>query len=712
MEERVTRRKREKRETKFLVKADFKGLEKGEERPPARAYLFSPSGELLDSKPLDVEGQAPLKTDYGFGERGRFQVVVGPETEEIRRLRDFRARTQMIHVDLGSEVKVPFEIFKPDWGCWFGIIYHIMGDVKKEIVADADTTVYAPICNAEVEIYEVDYHRCIVTLPDSIIEKIREELLRRIWRWPPEVIPLPKVIPTPEVIPPPPPPPPVETRPRLMEWSSGASAASESPMSEARLKTSSAAEWVPGISFAEIQSAPTARFRQLLLEKAVVFKPLMCLWFSHLFCYTVTSLGTTHTDATGHFQKSIVFWCPTEEPDLYFVVRQTIGGTLKNVYAPRPIPCYTYWNYKSGTNVTLIVTDPDAYACFDPVPADRPGLYVMPLGIGWDGWYDVQQAHIKPPAVVDPNRGLYKGTDPYGTRLDIQMQFHDGLRGAGVWYYRWSYRKEGTTGWTDINTPIIHRYLTMVAGKPAIVADDLGPNTVGAESHLFLVPDPIKDWVIINRDDRAFAIWHTSGLEDGKYELRLQMFDAAGNKVTPAAAGFKYFLPTGPVATGVWPVDDALHVETDGSIILHLHIDNSDTVADIQSVALGGVAAAECQFLEYQNKLTDSVVLTYVAYHPNGFLDHYDLAVKRGISGVPVASMSSTTPASAPTTQSFPVNDLLQQVVWQGKSYGPYSQCAFAVELHTWPRTRDGYYRIRAYEAHDTSAFALVAKTS
>jgi hypothetical protein len=39
-----------------------------------------------------------------------------------------------------------------------------------------------------------------------------------------------------------------------------------------------------------------------------------------------------------------------------------------------------------------------------------------------------------------------------------------------------------------------------------------------------------------------------------------------------------------------------------------------------------------------------------------------------------------------------------------------FDQCAFAAELHTWPRTRDGISRIRAYEAHDTSAFALMKK--
>ena len=133
---------------------------------------------------------------------------------------------------------------------------------------------------------------------------------------------------------------------------------------------------------------------------------------------------------------------------------------------------------------------------------------------------------------------------------------------------------------------------------------------------------------------------------------------------------------------------------------VNLHIDNRYTLADIQSVPLGGVAAAECQFLEYTNKNTDTVNITYLAYHPNNFLDHYDLTVLRGISGSAQGSINPTAPAATPTTHSFAVKDLLDT----------FDQCAFAAELHTWPQTRDGISRIRAYEAHDTSAFAMMKK--
>jgi hypothetical protein len=174
------------------------------------------------------------------------------------------------------------------------------------------------------------------------------------------------------------------------------------------------------------------------------------------------------------------------------------------------------------------------------------------------------------------------------------------------------------------------------------------------------------------------------------------MFNKAGDKVTPASAGFKYFLLTG---AGAGAVDDNLHVEPDGSLILHLHVDNQYTVADIQKVGINGVAAGECSFLKYTNKATDKVEVTYVAYHPNGFLASYEIKVLRGVSGSYQGGNNYTVEASVPTTASFNVQDLLDA----------YKECGFAVELHTWPRTRDGYTRIRAYEAHDTAAFVLMS---
>jgi hypothetical protein len=422
-------------------------------------------------------------------------------------------------------------------------------------------------------------------------------------------------------------------------------------------------------------------------------------------------LGTAQLQSDGTFSKTVFLSiCRHDLPDLWFVVRQEIGGVERVIYARHPVPCNTLWNHPAGKPVTLHVTDPAAVACDPEIDPGLAGVYIMPWGVGWDKWYQVTQAHRKPLAPLQPlpardaNRGLYGGTDPYGTTLHLRMQFHDSLRSLGVYYYRWSFRQEGAVGWTQIEGPIVHNYLTVDSlGKPFIDWEKLGPYPApaGPEKNLFWVPDPNKDWVY----DRVFAVWDTSKLAHGKYELLLEMFDKNGAKLTQAA-GFKYFLPTGPAPS---LVDDNLHEEDGGGIIFQIHIDNAATVAEVDSVALNGVQAAECRFLAYTDK-TNVVSVKYKAYHPNGFLEHYDLNILRGISGTSVASvLDEHTPASSATTDpatspNWTVDYLLRQV----GSNGPHDQCSFAVELHTWPRTRDGYNPIRAYEDHDTAAFALV----
>jgi hypothetical protein len=190
------------------------------------------------------------------------------------------------------------------------------------------------------------------------------------------------------------------------------------------------------------------------------------------------------------------------------------------------------------------------------------------------------------------------------------------------------------------------------------------------------------------------------------------MFDTKGNPLDPKAPGaeWTYFLPTADAVGGIWPVDNLPHTQIGGGVLFNILVNNSDTSADIQTVGLGGGITGECQFIEYTNLATDDVIISYRAYHrqppARDFLSSYGISVKRGISGTTVASYSSTTPAHSPTTLSKTVADLLKQI----GTKGPYTRCSFAVELHTYPRIRNGFSRIRDYEDHDTSTFALMAK--
>ena len=700
-----------------------------------RVYVFDRAGRVIVSEALKHDPRQPTIGRVEMEVQIVNQPVtikIGPPVDDPAALERVSPAIRTLRLAAGPTVKVPFEILPAGWRCWLKVPYLVTGTVTK-----FETGKYAPICAGAVDVFDVDIG-CFLRMPDVLIERIRLSIVDLVlnppppqlqevewWnRWEDDYCGTPPKVP-----------------PRLLsddqiarkleglprEWALARTRFAKAPaareratalmnrMPEADRRGWLDREGLPGVKINDLLYSSTAQFRELVVAKFQSFRFWLCwwpwvYWLWWPWCwYGLEKLGTATLNHDGTF--SLTVWlgaCRNDTPDLWFVVRQEIGGAERVIYARHPVPCNTHWDHPSGTPVSLIVTDALAIACHQDVPVNKPGPYVLPLGILSDEWHQVHQAHIKPPTVPDANRGLYSSTDPYGTALNFTMQFHDGLRGLGVWYYRWSYKKEGLADWTPINSPIVHRYLTLNAlMKPVIATETLGPTSApdpGSDSNLFLVRDPNKDWIAT---DNVFAVWRTAlwdsstgkyvpQVPDGKYELRLEMFDDKGKKVTPAGKGFKYFLLT---SAGAGDVDDNLHVESDGSLILHLHVDNQYTVADIQKVALNGAAAGECTFLKYTAKATDTVGITYVAYHPNGFLDHYDLSVLRGISGSYQGGKSDTVPAPAPVTASLVVQDVLDA----------YAQCAFAASLHTWPRTRDGYSRIRAYEAWDTSAFALVS---
>jgi hypothetical protein len=710
---------------KLEVTVDLKELG-SQQWPELQAYVFNRAGRLIVAEELRQDLRQPSIGHADIEMRASDAAVtvkIGPSVSDLLDLDKFNPTAKTVQIADGQSLKVAFQVLKTAWVCWIKVPYLVNGTVAFD---------NNPICTGEVDVYDVDVGY-LLRVPDILIERLRLSIIDLVLDPPP-----PKLQ---EIVwwnrweegycgtPPKGPPRPLTDQqiaekltalPR--EWALANTRFAMVPaardratqimagMTEAEKRVWLNRDGLTGVKINDLLYSSTVQFRELLVAKFQIFRFWLC-WYPWIYwlwwpwCwYSLEKLGTATLNHDGTFSlNSWLSVCRNDTPDLWFVVRQAIGGSERVIYARHPVPCNTYWDHPSGKPVTLIVTDPLALACHKDVPVNKTGPYVLPLGILTDEWHQIHQAHIKPSDVPDDNIGLYASTDPYGTTLNFTMQFDDGLHGQNVWYYRWSYKKEKATDWTPINTPIIHRFLTLNSlMKPVIETEKLGPNNVDAETNLFLVRDPAKNWIAT---DNIFAIWYTAlwdaslckyvpQVPDGKFELRLEMFNKTGNKVTPASAGFKYFLVTG---AGAGDVDDNLSVEPDGSLILHLRVDNQYTVADIQKVGINGVTAGECSFLKYANKATDKVEITYVAYHPNGFLASYDISVLRGISGSREGGKSDTVPIVSPTIAQFNVQDLLDT----------NKECGFAVELHTYPRTRDGYTRIRAYEAHDTAAFVL-----
>lgn len=739
------------------INVELQEFPEGELWPQIAAYLYNQAGRLIARAELKQEtkrkaiGTAVFKVVGEFDEK-TLTLKIADHKEDVRELIQEKTATyrfsDLTNVAGVATLVIPEAI----WYCWLKVFYLVRGTVDKWTGSQK-----LPVCLGEVDIYDVDVC-CLLKIPDIVIERIRDGIIDLLLDPPPIELLKPDTLPswwngddddwcgTP---PKPHPPYTLDLQTLLAklprEWAFAQKRVVAMDTARARLDRVVAAMgtkdkqlWLnsevgTGVKLSQIVYSNTQQFRTLLADEFQVFRFWLCwypwihwLWWPWCRLYGLEKLGTAQLQPDGSFAVSVpLSVCRTDTPDLWFKVRQNIDGVERVIYARYPVLCNTYWNHVSGDPVNLLTYDAEAMVCAHNDGTDEPGVYVMPLGIGDDGWYQVNQAHLKPGDIPGNDRGLYNGSDPYGTRLDIRMQFHDSLRSIGVMYYRWSVAPEGSADWTYLKEPISHRYLTQIGTQFFIVPESLGPFNVGGKPSLFTVPDPAKDWVALNRNDRAFAVWNTAlwdasqnryvpQVADGRYVLRLEMFDAAGNNLDPttSGAGWMFFLPTSAAVGGVWPVDNHPHVQSDGSVLFNLWVDNTDTTADIQSVGLSGVPTGDCQFIEYENPLTDMVEVTYVAYHKlppeRDFLASYSLSGKRGVTGSVVDSLSSPTPAQTPTTLSNTVNYLLREV--NGK--GPYTRCAFAAELHTYPRTRDGYSRIRQYEAHDTSAFALMEATS
>jgi hypothetical protein len=755
--------------TKLEIDIELEDLDEKQDWPKLAAYVFNRSGTFLTKKAIGAAAEkhdiARIKLDLE-GEHEQLIVKVAPDVEDLNDLARYQPVTSRVTAKPGVLASSYFKLPKVLWICHLKLPYYVTGTVEKN---------GKPICIGNVDIFDVDPIICIRRLPDPIIERIRHGIID-ILRSPPPVelkeIPawhdddddwcgtVPHKFPIPpkdEYI--------LKRLESLMpEWGFSKERFLDLPQAKARMnavlqkmdlgerQSLLNRDAVDGVKFHQVLNSNTAQFRELLINNFQAFQFYICwypwiywIWWPHCW-YSLEHLGTAQLQPDGSFSKKVMLSiCRSDKPDLWFRVTQTIDGFERVIYRRRPVPCNTYWNHPSGQPVSLHVTDPNAVACSSPATS-MGDIFVEPLGIGsgmyGDKWYQIAQAHIKAGETPASDRGLYKnhptdpniGTDPYGMSLYFRMDFHAGLRGIGVHYYRWSFRKAGSTDdWAHIKEPIIHIYHEKFGADWRTFNEYLGPKDVtsGAktEKDLFKVRDPEKLW---SADQDVYAIWNTAEwdsdeekyvpaskpikLQNGLYELKLEMFDQDGIRITnPTAKGFKYMLETGPAPS---MPDDELKVEDDGSIILGLYLDNEYTVADIKSVAPVGSTSdiPECQFIENM-KDSDKLAVKYVAYHPNGFMDHYDLVVVRGILGTVVESKAVSitpwddkVPALEPlgVTQEFRVDHLLRNV----NGHGPFDKCAFAVWLHVYPRTRNGRERIRAYEAHDTSAFALIKATN
>jgi hypothetical protein len=702
----------------------------GETLPPTRVYLFDRTGKLVDSKPVSADA-----VSLPIDPKQNYRVYTGPDLlnnvkEPPSDLETRLVKAHSVVKDVVAQLKTAslrVPLSSAIYSCWFEICVVVHGSVRKLLNPGGPDPQYATICNGIVDIYEADLFCTLDRRPAIDIDWLRNRIIDKIRQWPP-VPPIPPV----EVPINIPPiglgpfgpglrPGPIEMRALSSRSGSSASMPANSQIQFASTLSEAAA------SLALLDTVSSKEF--IFVNKNILW-PILCEFIPNWW-YCLTKVGEAVIQSDGSFSEEICFWCPDDFPDLYFQVRQNVGGGDHLIYNPS-IACSTYYDYDGFQSVDITVTDPSAVACLEDPGRPFPGndLYVWPTAIGNLDLRDITDLENNP-AIKNPTTGLIQGVTPWGGTLALQMVFDPRLKTlSNVRYYRWSYQFDGDVGFTQIKNTVTHRYMTVTYSPLTIHLNPVtfGPKTVNGVTNLFDVPDPYPGdgWVDINDPyDRPFAYFdstdnslppfnYTDALprRTGLVTLLLEMFDVNGVLVPCSNLGgpgpFKFVLPDLGIPNQYTSVLTPNNITPLGQLTFRVRVDNNDTDAEINNVRTPIGSADSCGFLHF-NALTDTVSIDYVARHPNNFLT-WSLGVTRGsCGGVASTGGSSNSPVAAPPPPATFANlaSFLLRAVG-GSCNACNDGAAFAVNLYTAASASDGYGRQSQYDRSATIAFALI----
>ncbi|MCW4006365.1 MAG: hypothetical protein NWF04_07215 [Candidatus Bathyarchaeota archaeon] len=728
------------------------------------AYAFSKGGAFLGKAALNTQGTARLDVNLPVVNTGQsLRVVVGPNMEEkkisvgeLLRLGGEQVFVQVTPKDLHKAVEI--RVVSKQVLCWLLSACVVQGTVVKRVVSGG-IAMDLPVCNATVEIYEVDaIPKIIAKLPLDIIERIREFLID-----PPP--PEPVINPRYEIDIGPLPPQPLvigdlKTKTQLMEEVEKPAAMMLKKSScEAAVTENSALSLLEGGETKKLRvlakSTSGEQFRQVLINNAPLVKSIICLF---PFATAHMDLVATATTAEcGKFKALFFRGCNNPDvPDLYFKVKQKIFPILPpmTIYAPTPVLCNTLWNYQCGSQeVTLHIDHPLARVCPPCPPVNAPLNWVLFMAIGNHPLSKMRGTGTTLHTTTNTaNVGLTDTDAPFGETLRPRIEFDNSLReDLGVKYYQVSYRKGTTGSFIPITATINRHYTHEVDDDLVLEAYNLGPKSEKspgvplANKNLFEIPPalpPTGQWSIPNAvEDTASAKFNTLDLapledagvlwpESGLYQIKVDLFDENGQRVDIDALGITFRVPTSTDLSGTVETEDAACValtndgafsptglveDDDGdgkkSMIIALHIDNSRCKAEIPAPTLDGVAAGDdCGVMKYQvgppplEIPQGSVQMNYRPAHPSGVgtqgFATYIFTLTRG--GNPSVTLSSGRTPLPPTMMSTTstVNDIL----------GICDTAGFVEYMRVYAKATSGWRRLHEYDAQTVRGFVLAPK--
>lgn len=701
--------------------------ERPAEAKPIFVYAFSQGGRLLDMQALDAKDHATLDIPVSK-ESQQVRILLGPEADkeaasaaELLRLGALEQHLP-VRPTLERLPALAFEVDQARLVQWLGRLCVVNGTLLKRVISGG-VSLRLPVCHALVDIYEVEPWWIILPkLPDFELERLREIV---VGPWPPRPVPpQPERLHAADL---------VGNPGRLVSLNP-----QPLPPEPPEMQTMMASPLPAALQIAARADRPA--FERAIVDHLTLLRPWLC-WLYPRFV-TKTKIRTVRTDDCGRFHALIwrSFFNP-DHPDLYFIARQRIWpGFYVTIYEPKPVACHTWWNYACGSEVTLVTSHPLAHACPPCPPVDAPNNWVLFMAIGNTSvWriHGVEDSTIVGGAEHDPAKvGLLDGSRPWGATLRPRLEFDNSLRSTlGVFYYRVSYKRtsEPDTMWRPSTEAINRHYTNEVDGDLILEQYALGPQTVGSTAHLYEIPPglpPKGKWVLANAVlDSQNAVIPTEAVapgvafdssgepvdadQGGLWQIKVELFDGAGNMVDPEALQIKWRVPESEDLSGTIGTRDAAALglvnAAQDYMAVTVRVDNNPAYARIDAPVVGGSTAADaCGVMPYASRAL-AVDVPFYGLQMNRFAT-YSFYVQRGAVSPPEYAVAGTAAADAGSMAgAIPP---LPPTPTVGSLLGHCTLAGFTEQLYVRHTGTDGWRDLTEYDRSAVRAFVLSPATT
>lgn len=400
-----------------------------------------------------------------------------------------------------------------------------------------------------------------------------------------------------------------------------------------------------------------------------------------------------------------------------FVVKQNIAGSTVTIYDG---PAAGQW-FDASDDIELTSYHPEAVGCRHeefPVPVEGPFVVLQDIG-GTESHHLHTPAQDGPDSVAAPgtNSGLLDKGQDYALGGTLHLRYHFSeilgadMKAIGARYYRVMWAPADSNGnpsggedaWQPAAVPAWKTWRITSDGDVVKGTRSLGPedpDKVNGRHDLHLIPyetgsplEGAEEW----QDGQYHAGVDTDSRPEGRYLLRLEVFDGDGNRLDPGGAGFTYRR---------WETETDTTPVTHAALTHLIWTDNRSVKGEIHDITGPGAVAGDCKFFEGSS--SEKVAIEFEAFHPQpgtpSFMLSYTLNVRRGISGSDTYTETSSTERgeSGPFDRERTIGALLEHE----------DKCSFAVTLHVRAKIHNGFSRLRSLDAHDIAAFAVEKDTS